>query len=86
MELPVPAPKLTAQNELLCGRNVGPLKQPITELHLPPLPQVHPAERSRLQAEQRAEGGAGDEQLSEGEPNRAPGPAGRGGAQGEGDR
>ena len=78
-------PKLTAPSEYLCRRNVGTLKQPITELHLLPL-QVHPAERSRLQAERGAEGGAGDEQLSEGQPGGAAGPAGRGGAQGEGDR
>lgn len=43
--------------------------------------QVHSAEQSSGEAEPRAEGGAGDEPLSESQSGAAAGPAGGGGAQ-----
>ena len=43
--------------------------------------QVHSVEQSSGEAEPRAEGGAGDEPLSESQSDAAAGPAGRGGAQ-----
>lgn len=48
--------------------------------------QVHSAQQSSGEAEPRAEGGAGDEPLSESQSDAAAGPAGRGGTQRERER